>query len=142
MLDARNAGHVRADFRDHGQRNGDVHAVDAREVHAAHPEQLRTQIELGRIASPATLLALGGVTVVSLQALQLQFDFAVAIGQLRAHEVERAQGLLEDQQVLGPPVALQALGRPWLRSSVPRWRYSARSTQTCSVGRKAPLSRP
>ena len=37
-------------------------------------------------------------------------DLAVALGQLRAEEVEGAQRLLEREQVFGPPVALQALG--------------------------------
>ena len=45
-----------------------------------------------------------------LQALQLQLDLGVALGQLRAYEVERPQRLLEREQVLGAPVALQALG--------------------------------
>jgi len=47
------------------QRRGDVDAVDAREVHAAHLEQLGAQVELRRVARPAALLALGGLAVVS-----------------------------------------------------------------------------
>ncbi len=66
--DGGEARHVRADFGDDGHRGGDVHAVDAREVHTAHLEQLR------------------------------------------AHKVERAQRLLECEEVLGAPIALQALG--------------------------------
>ena len=64
----------------------------------------------GALRARPCLLALGGLTVVNLQALQLQLDLGVALGQLRAHEVERAQRLLEREQVLGAPVALQALG--------------------------------
>ena len=69
------------------QRGGDVDAVDTGEVDAAHLEQLRAQIELRRVACPTTLLDFGGVAVVKLEALQLQFDLAVAFGQLRADEV-------------------------------------------------------
>jgi hypothetical protein len=36
---------------------------------------------------------------VNLQALQLQLDLGVALGQLRAHEVERTQRLLEREQM-------------------------------------------
>jgi hypothetical protein len=36
VLDAGESCHVRADLRDDLQRGGDVDAVDAREVHAAH----------------------------------------------------------------------------------------------------------
>jgi hypothetical protein len=46
----------------------------------------------------------------TLQALQLRFDLLVALGQLRAHEVERSQRLLQREQVFRAPVALQALG--------------------------------
>ena len=42
--------------------------------------------------------------------MRLLLDLAVALGQLRADEVERTQRLLEREQVLGSPVALQALG--------------------------------
>lgn len=35
---------------------------------------------------------------------------AAALSQLRAHEVERTRRLPQREQVLGPPVALQALG--------------------------------
>jgi hypothetical protein len=46
----------------------------------------------------------------SLQHLQLSLDLGVALGQLGADEVERIQRLLECEQVLGAPVALQAFG--------------------------------
>ncbi len=102
------ARHVPTGLADDGQRGGHVDAVDAREVYAAHLEQLRAQIELGRIASPAALLAFGRLAVMNLQTLQLRFDLLVALGKLRAHEVERTQRLLERKQVSGPPIALQA----------------------------------
>ena len=105
MLDAGELAHVRSDLADHGQRGGHVHAVDARQVHAAQLEQLRAQIELRRIAGTAALLALGRVTLVNLEALQLPLDLGVALGQLRAHEVERGQGLLERKQVFGADTA-------------------------------------
>ena len=67
-------------LRDHRQRGGHVDAVNTREVHAAHLEQLHAKIELGRVARAAALLALGRLAVMSLQALQLRFDLAVALG--------------------------------------------------------------
>ena len=110
MFDRREARHVHADLRDDGQCGGDVDAVDAGEVHAAHLEQLRTQIELRSIAGAATLLALGRVAVMSLEALQLQLDLSIALGELHADEVEGTQRLLERKQMFKAPVALQAAG--------------------------------
>lgn len=80
-------GQIRADFGHHGQRGGHVHAVDAREVNAAHLKQLRAQIELRRIARAATLLILGGIALVNLQALQLQLDLGVALGERYMHAI-------------------------------------------------------
>ena len=40
--------------------------------------------------------------------LQLRLDLAVALGQLRTHEIEGIQRLFEFEQMFGPPVALQA----------------------------------
>ena len=45
-----------------------------------------------------------------LKALQLLLDLGGALGQLRAHEVDRAQRLLERKVVFDPTVALQTLG--------------------------------
>ena len=42
-------------------------------------EQLRTQVKLRRVASPAALLALGRFALVSLQALQLLLDLALPL---------------------------------------------------------------
>ena len=70
----------------------------------------RAQIELGRIARLRALLALGRFTVVRLQALQSRFDLAIALGQLRAAEIEGIQRLLQRKQMLGAPTALQAGG--------------------------------
>jgi hypothetical protein len=50
VLDRGEARHVRANLGHHGQRRGHIHTVDARQVHAAHPEQLRALVELGRVA--------------------------------------------------------------------------------------------
>ena len=71
---------------------------------------MHAKIELWRIARAAALLAFGRLAVVNLQAFQLGFNLAVALGELGADEVEQRQGLLEREQVLGAPVALQALG--------------------------------
>ena len=95
---------------DHGQGGGDINAVDAREVYAAHLEQLRAQIELWSITCTPTLLALGRYAVISLQALQLLLDLLVALAELCANKVERAERLFERKQMLGTPVALQTLG--------------------------------
>jgi hypothetical protein len=57
-----------------------------------------------------SLLALGGLAVVSVQAVQLGLDLGVALGELRAAEVEGVERLLAREQVLGSKVALQALG--------------------------------
>lgn len=88
MLVAGKLAHVGADLVGHHQRGLHVDAVDAREIRAAHLEQPRAQVELGRIARLRALLALGRFTVVRLQALQSRFDLAVALGQVRAAEVE------------------------------------------------------
>ena len=79
VLVAGKARHVRPGLADDGQRGGHVQAVDARQVHAAHLEQLRARVELGRIAGPAALLAFGRIALVNLQLLQLRFDFLVAL---------------------------------------------------------------
>ena len=71
---------------------------------------LRSAAAARRIARATALLAFRRIAIVSLQALQLQLDLLVALRQLRAHEVERPQCLLEREQVLSAPIALQALG--------------------------------
>ena len=89
-----------------GQRGGDINSVDACQIHTAYLEELRAQIELGRIASAPALLAFGGFSIVCLQLLELLLNFDVALGQLRADEFERSQCLLEREQVFGSPVSL------------------------------------
>jgi hypothetical protein len=76
---------------------------------------------------------------VNVQARELRLELTVALGQLRADEVERVQRLLEREQMLGAPVALQALGdllganqavertRRFMAST---WRSSARAPVT------------
>jgi hypothetical protein len=59
-----------------------VDAVDAREVHAAHLEELAAQIELGRVAGLAALLALGRIAIVGMKALQLRIGLGVALAEL------------------------------------------------------------
>ena len=71
---------------------------------------MRAQVELGCAASPPTLLAFGGFTIVCLQPLEWLLKFAVALAKLRADEVEPGQRLLEREQVFGAPVPLQAFG--------------------------------
>lgn len=46
----------------------------------------------------------------NLQTLQLLLNLPIALGQLRAIEVEQGQRLLECKQMLSSPVALQAFG--------------------------------
>ena len=46
----------------------------------------------------------------NLQAFELLFEFAIALEDLGADEVEGSQSLLERKQMFGPPVAVQALG--------------------------------
>jgi hypothetical protein len=103
-------GHIGADLADDNEGRGHVDAVDARQVHAAHLEQPRAQIELRRVARLRALLALGRFGLAGLQRLQLRLDLGVALGQLRAAEVEGRQRLLQSKQVLASPVALQAGG--------------------------------
>lgn len=57
----------------------------------------------GRLRCPP----LAGVAVVNLHDFQLRLDLAVALGRLRADEVEGARGLLEREQVLGPAVSMR-----------------------------------
>ena len=84
MLLAGKLAHVGAGFRHHHQRRRHVDAVDAREVHAAHLEQARAQVELGRVARLAALFALGWLAVIDVQALKLRIDFDIAFAQLLA----------------------------------------------------------
>ena len=83
--------------------------MDTRQIHAAHLEELGAQIELRRIARAPTLLAIGRFTVVRLQTLELLLNFAFALAQLRADEVELCQRLLEREQVFGSPVSRERL---------------------------------
>ena len=110
MLVARELAHVRAHLGDDDQRGGHVDTVNAGEVYAAHLKQLRAQIKLGCVTSPATLLAFGRRFLADVQGLQLGFDLRVALGQLDTTEVKRIEGLLERKEVLASPVALQTLG--------------------------------
>lgn len=121
VADLREAGHVRAGFADHRQGRGDLDAVDASQVHAADLEQVAAQVELGRVAGPAPL-TFAGLAILGFEDLHLLFEFLVDFGQLGSEEVEGVQGLFEGEQVLGPPVALQAFGyflRAGLNAAVP-----------------------
>ena len=95
MLDGGELGHIGADLREHRQRRGDIDAIDAGEIHAAHLEQVRAQIKLRRVARAAPLLAFGELERRDVQALQLLLNLAVALGELSAVEVEQGQRLLE-----------------------------------------------
>ena len=108
VLVRRESAHVGSDLADDHQRGGHVDAVDAREVHAAHLEQPRAQVELRRVAGLAALLAFVRLDRSDVQPLQLRLDFLVALRKLLAAEVERVQRLPQREQVLGAPSALQA----------------------------------
>jgi len=102
--------HVRAHLGDHHQRGDHIDAVDAREVHAAHLEELGAQIELRGIAGAPALLALSRFVLSHMQGLQLRLNLRVALGQLGATEVKRVQRLPQGKEVLGAPATLQAPG--------------------------------
>lgn len=94
---------VRADRAHDDERGRHVDAVDARQVHPAHLEQPRAQVELGRIARLRALLALGRFDLGGLQYGKLRLDLGVALGELLATEVEGIEGLLQGEQVFGAP---------------------------------------
>lgn len=54
MLVAGELAHVRAHLGDHHQRGGHVDAVDAREVHATHLEELSAQYAPGEVILMST----------------------------------------------------------------------------------------
>ena len=85
------------------------------------------EVELRRIPAPPRRLGLPGFPIVSLEALQLTLDFLVHFGELGSREVEGGEGLLEGEQMLGPPIALQALG-DFLRAGLDVAFFKAAST--------------
>lgn len=91
MLVPGELAHVRSHLGEHHQRSGHVDAVNAREVHAAHLNQLRAQIELGGVAGTPTLLALSRCILAHMQGLQLRLDLRITLGQLGAAEVKCVQ---------------------------------------------------
>lgn len=60
MLRALEAGHVGADLGNDFQRRRRVDAIDARQIDAAHPEQVGADIELRRVPRPRAPLGLSG----------------------------------------------------------------------------------
>jgi hypothetical protein len=76
--------HVGADLAHHDERRGHVDAVDACQVHAAHLEQLRAQVELRRISRLAALLALGRLGLGGLQRLQPAVGLFFIVGRVVA----------------------------------------------------------
>ncbi len=108
VLDSGEAAHVGTDLADHRHCGGHVDTVDAGEIDAADLEQMLAYVELGRIASAAAALASRRGAGMLVQQRHGALDLGVALGELRAAEVECGQRLLEREQVLVAPVAQQA----------------------------------
>jgi hypothetical protein len=88
-----------------------LNAVDAGQIHSAQLEQVGPQVELRGVLRPsAAPFRLARLTLVSRQGGQHFFQLQVAFGQLHSISIVQRHRLLEGEQVLFPPIALQGLG--------------------------------
>ena len=113
MLDRRPTLPVRADLTEHHQRRGLLDPLDHRPVHSCHPVQRPPRVERRPVVAPPLPPRLGRQRLTAtfiLELFELPLDLAIAGGDLLMIEVVQRQRLLQREQVLGSPVALQGPG--------------------------------